>query len=225
MPVSEKDKSANGHRERLREKVLLSGTANMTDTDIIEMLLFYVVPRKDCRGTAEALIEKYGTLEGVVAADPRALKEFKTLKSGAEVLFALLGEVVRRASIIEGDRSMLDGGRLKTYLVEIFKDKEAETVYALYFAEDGSYIGKQVIHRGNISSARFSLRTITEGVIRIGGKSVILAHNHPSGMLVPSSDDIISTKRIAAHLAANDIDLIDHYIVGDEEAISIFKAK
>ena len=225
MSASDKDKSAYGHRKRLKEKLLSSGASNMSDADIIEMLLFYIVPRKDCRAVAEALVEKYGTLEAVIAADPRELREFKYLKDGAEVLFTLLGEVVKRASIIEGDRSMLEGDRLKTYLLEIFKDKEAETVYALYFAEDGSYLGKQVIHRGNISSARFSLRTVTEGVIRIGGKSVVLAHNHPSDMLVPSSDDIISTKRIAAHLAATDIDLIDHYIVGTDDAVSIFKVK
>ncbi len=220
-----KSNSASGHRKRLKERLISSGAANMSDTDILEMLLFYALPRRDCRGIAEALVQKYGTLESVLTADPSELKDFKYLKGSAEVLFALLDEVIRRASIIEGDRSMLDGNRLKSYLIELFRDKEAETVYALYFAEDGSYLGKQVIHRGNISSARFSLRTVTEGVIRIGGKSVVLAHNHPSDMLVPSGDDIISTKRIAAHLAANDIDLIDHYIVGTDDAVSIFKAK
>ena len=65
-------------------------------------------------------------------------------------------------------------------------------------------------------------RTVTEGVIRSGGNAVILAHNHPSNVLVPSGDDIISTKHIAVHLAANDIDLIEHYIVGKTDCVGFF---
>lgn len=78
-----------------------------------------------------------------------------------------------------------------------------------------------MIFHGNVNSARFSLRKVTEGVIRVGGKAVILAHNHPSGNLTPSQDDIISTKRIAAHLMANEIELIEHYIVSGDNAIGI----
>ena len=94
-------------------------------------------------------------------------------------------------------------------------------VYALYYNLSGAFVGKQMVFSGDISSARFSLRTITEGVIRAGGKTVILAHNHPSKSIVPSEDDILSTKRIAAHLNANEIDLVEHYIIGGEKCVGI----
>lgn len=223
MTSLEKGKELFGHRKRLRERLVENGGSKLSDTDILELLLFYAVPRRDCRDIAEAIIEKYGTLEAVLDTDPKELTEFKYLKDGAQALFALIGEVVRRTALIEREGFMLNGNRLKSYLIELFREKEEETVYALYFAEDGCYLGKQVICRGGISSTRFSLRKITEGVIRVGGKSVVIAHNHPSGLLVPSNDDVYSTKRIAAHLSANEIDLLDHYIVGTHDAISIFK--
>ena len=120
-----------------------------------------------------------------------------------------------------GDKDLLEGDKLKEYLLDLYRERTNETVYALYFASDGEFIGKQVVFHGGISSAKFSLRTITEGIIRIGGKTVILAHNHPSGSLVPSNDDVISTKRIAAHLAANEIELLEHYIVGKDDIVGI----
>lgn len=223
-PENEQSKNTDGHRKRCKERLLSEGGSNMSDTDLLEMLLFYAVPRKDVRAQAEALIEEFGTLDGVLNAESERITKLADLKNGAEILFSLLREVVSRTKVIEGDSCLLEGDRLKNYLIEIYHGKEAETVYALYFGEDGSYLGKQVVFRGDISSARFSLRTITEGVIRVGGKSVVLAHNHPSNVLIPSNDDILSTNRIAAHLAANEINLIDHYIVGKEDAVSFYKA-
>ena len=111
---------------------------------------------------------------------------------------------------------------MKKYIPSLDKEISVETVFAMYFAKSGNLVGKEVIFRGDISSARFSLRAITEGVIRAGGTGVVLVHNHPSDILVPSDDDIISTKRIAAHLAANDIELIEHYIVGKTDAVGFF---
>ena len=179
------------------------------------------MPRADTKSIAEDLIEKYGTLSGVIRADLEEIAAIPHLKDSARVLFSLLSETIARTAVCVGDKGLLEGERLKEYLLELYRERVNETVYALYFAAEGEFIGQQVVFHGGISSAKFSLRTITEGIIRIGGKTVILAHNHPSGILVPSSDDIISTKRIAAHLAANEIELLEHYIVGKDDVVGI----
>ena len=219
----EKDKKINnaGHRSRCKKRLLSEGAKAFSDTELLEMLLFYAVPRADTKCIAEALIEKYGSLNGVIRADLDELTEMPLLKDGARVLFSLLGEVLARTGVCVGDKDLLEGEKLKEYLLDLYRERVNETVYALYFAADGEFIGKQVIFRGGISSAKFSLRAITEGIIRIGGKTVILAHNHPSGSLIPSSEDIISTKRIAAHLAANEIELLEQYIVGKDDGVGI----
>ena len=203
--------------------MLRDGCKKLTDAELLEILLFYAVPRVDTRKQAEALNEKYGTLEGVILADPEDIAKFSVIKENTEVFFALLREVSSRVSIREHHETLLEGANLKKYLIDMYKDAIAETVYALYFDSEGKYLGKQFVFRGGLNSTRFSLRTITEGVFRVGGKSVILAHNHPSGVLIPSSEDILSTKRVAAHLAANEIDLIDHYIVGKDDCVGIFE--
>ncbi len=220
----ENEKSIHeGHRKRCKSRVLADGCKKLTDAELLELLLFYAIPRVDTRRQAEALIEKYGTLQGVIAAEPEDIAKFAGIKENAEVFFALLREVSSRVSIREHHETLLEGENLKKYLIELYKDAIAETVYALYFDSEGRYLGKQFIFRGGLDSTRFSLRTITEGVFRVGGKSVILAHNHPSGVLVPSGEDILSTKRVAAHLAANEINLIDHYIVGKDDCVGMFE--
>lgn len=212
-----------GHRKRMRERLHKRGSENMSEAEILEMLLFYVVPRCDTRKLAEELICKYGSIEGVIACGADELSKTPKLKENAVVFFMLLREVMKRGGLACADSSLLEPSKLKEFLVELYRGASAETVYVLYFSEDGVLRGKQLIFRGDISSAKFSLRTITEGAIRAGGNSVVLAHNHPSGVLVPSNDDIISTRRIAAHLAANDIHLIEHYIVGNDDCVGILK--
>ena len=220
---TEKDRTndTSGHRSRCKKRLLSEDAKNFSDVELLEMLLFYAVPRADTKGIAEGLIEKYGSINGVVRADLDDITQIPLLKDGARVLFSLLREVFARSAVCVGDKDLLEGDKLKEYLLDLYRERVNETIYALYFAADGEFIGKQVVFSGGISSARFLLRTITEGIIRIGGKNVILAHNHPSGSLVPSSDDVISTKRIAAHLAANEIELIEHYIVGKDDIAGI----
>ncbi len=206
----------SGHRKRMKDALLKKGASAMTDTQMLEMILYYAVPRADTRVTAEKLIERFGSLEGVICAEADDIKEFSGLKENAEVLFALLRELLSRVNPDDSAPELADREGIKKYLIRLYRSFDVEVVYALYFNAAGAFVGKQMVFSGNISSARFSLRTVTEGVIRAGGKTVILAHNHPSKSVVPSEDDILSTKRIAAHLSANEIDLAEHYIIGGD---------
>ncbi len=212
----------HGHRQRMKTAVLKNGTAELTELDLLEMMLYYVVPRIDTRVMAEELLSRFGSIEKILDADQGEISKTTGLKDSAEVLFSLIREMILRFGGTKSQASILEPEKMKNYLVDIYKGITAETVYALYFNQGGELVGKQLIFRGGVSSARFSLRAVTEGVIRSGGNSVVLAHNHPSDMLVPSSDDILSTKRIAAHLAANDIELIEHYIVGKSDAVGFY---
>ena len=221
--MSAENHNHGGHRDRMKSALLKNGAEKLDDVHILEMLLFYVVPRTDTRKTAEDLIENFGSLQGVMEAEKGEILKFKGLKDNAEVLFMLLRELFERCGGTRNKPSLLEPERMKKHLVNLYKGVSAETVYALYFTQNGSFVGEEIIFRGDMSSARFSLRLITEGVIRAGGCGVVLAHNHPSNSLVPSGDDILSTKRMAAHLAANDIELIEHYIVGKTDAVPFYK--
>lgn len=220
---TEKNKhSHDGHRSRMKKQVLEHGASKLNETELLEMLLYYVLPRCDTKEHATKLLEKFGSFEDILGLKVGSLNTISGLKDNAEVLFILLREVVSRYGIKPTDISIHSPQTVKSYLIDLYKNAKEETVYAVYFNADGSHVSTQLIFRGGISSARFSLRAITEGAIQSGSNSLILAHNHPSGKLVPSGDDVISTKRIASHLAANDINLIEHYIVGKNDAVGMF---
>lgn len=175
----------------------------------------------DTAPLAKLLLARFGTLRGVLNAGREELEAVNGVKEYASAFFLLLRELLQREGGAFGAANFLDPDSVRRYLVSAFRNAEREAVYAFYIAQNGSLLGRDLIFRGDISSARFSLRSITEGVIRAGGHSVILAHNHPSGSLFPSEDDIITTRNIAAHLAANDIELIEHYIVGRNDCVGI----
>lgn len=227
MPDIEKsDKKTNkyphsGHRDRMKKRLLKKGGKDFSDVELLEMLLYYALPRCDTKKQAEELIKNHGDINSVLNARNEEIRSVSGLKDSTEVLFALLRETIYRAAEGELPFSILDYGRIKSRILNLYKSLDRETVYAFYFNPDGIFISDQIVFHGGISSARFSLRTITERAIRLGSASVILAHNHPSGSLVPSNDDIISTKRIAAHLAANDIELAEHYIVAKDDCVGI----
>lgn len=225
IPEKISDKTHAGHRKRKKLRFLKEGAESFSDTDILEMLLYYAVPRADTRPMAESLIKRFGSLDGVLKAEKGEVSKTSGLKDNAEFLFALLRAVTARTIAEQPEPLLLEDEVLKKYLIDLYREVPVETVYALYFASGGIFVGKQLVFRGGISSARFSLRKVTEGAIRAGGTSVVLAHNHPSKVLAPSTDDIISTKRIAAHLAANEIDLIEHYIVGKDDCVGIFRTE
>ena len=224
-PVSPKRKQAphSGHRKRKKDFVLHKGAHKLDDTELLEMLLYYALPRVDTKPHAEKLLEKFGSLEGVLSANKGEISQIDGLRDGAEVLFALLQETFARIGGKRTEPSLLEPKRLKEYLVGLYLDMPIEAVYALYFTKEGKLVGKQLVFRGKVNSVRFSLRTITEGIIQSGGYYVVLAHNHPSGSVVPSTDDIITTKRIAAHLSANDIELYEHFIVAGEQCEGILR--
>lgn len=208
-----------GHRKRKRQSFVLN-SASATDADLLELLLYYAVPRVDTCPTANALLEKFGTLDGVLNADMSVLKGFSGIKDGAEVLFTLLSELLLRVGE-SAPIKICQTARIKRHLMLSYAYITQETVVALYFDENGVMVGGEAVYDGDVNAVKFPLRRVTEGAIRTGARSVILAHNHPSGKAIPSSDDIISTTRMAANLLANDIELAEHFIVSRDGCVGI----
>lgn len=212
-----------GHRARQKDRVLNSGGYVLTDRELLEMLLYYVLPRIDTKPIADELLAKFGSIKGVLDADGGSLSQVKGIKENAEVFFLLLRQVSLRDAGAVGKGDLRDGKTATEFLLRVFEGVRSESVFAAYLGENGELLDSEFVFRGDISSARFPMRAVTEGVIRCRGRSVVIAHNHPSGSVIPSSDDIATTKRMAVHLAANDINLIEHYIVGAGECAGILE--
>lgn len=217
------NRDPSGHRLRKREKVLKSGGYVLSDLELVEMLLYYVVPQKDTTAIAGELLSRFGSIKGILDADGSAIQSVPYLKSNAEVLFILLRQVSLRDVGTVGVGDFRDPRVAREYLLQVYKDIRNESVFAIYLNGDGGMLDSEFVYRGGINSARFPLRTVTEGTLRNRGVGVIVAHNHPSGNVFPSNDDILTTDRIAAHLAATGITLVEHYIIGNGECAGIMK--
>ena len=213
----------DGHRQRTKKKFLEHGLDSFSDHEVLELLLFYALPRGDTNPTAHALIDRFGSLAAVLDAPLEELVRVPGIGEGAAALLKLAPQVGRRylmsrASVGDILYSTQAAGK---YIVPLFAGETEEAVYAVCL--DGKYkvLGCRLLFRGSVNSAGVSVRRIVEAAISCNATSVILAHNHTSGPALPSEDDIKTTRRVRQALKAVDIELADHLIVADDDFVSL----
>lgn len=212
-----------GHREKLKNRFLKEGLDNFEDHNVLELILFYAIARKDVNEIAHRLLDRFGTLAGVFDAEISELKKVDGIGAHAAVLIKTYPAVTRRYL----EQRFRKGERLPAYaemgkrLVMHFAGKENEEVYALFFNNALNFSGEQVIHEGDVNSVGFSFRRLCDSAMKANASFVILAHNHPHGVPVASSDDLVTTDRLRTLLAQINVSLLDHFIVAEGRFSSI----
>ena len=212
-----------GHRDRLRERFLEEGLENFTEIQVLELLLFYCIPRKDTNPIAHALLERFGSLPGVLEAPVSELKKVPGMGEASATFLSLLPAVSRYYRTCEANRpvfmhSVEDYGE---YLAECLRGRRNEMVYMLCLDVKCKMISCKEVGEGSVNSASVPIRRIVEMALAENATSVVLAHNHPSGFAVPSAEDVHTTLRLAMALSAVEIQLIDHIVVADGDYVSM----
>ena len=190
-----------GHRQRRRRSVLKYGAFVLTDNELLEMLLYYVMLRVD--------------------TDGEDITRVSGLQANAEVFFMLLRQVSLRDTGAKGVGDFRKPETAAEYLFRLYAGIKRETVCAMYLDEDGGMLDSSFVFRGDVNSARFSLRAVTEGVLRNRGRGVIIAHNHPSGFAIPSREDDVFTKSLYSALEGVGVRFLDHIIIAGEDYVSL----
>lgn len=214
----------DGHRDRLRDEFLnLGENQSMHDHKLLEMLLFYAIPRKDTNPIAHELLNTFGSFSGVFDADVDALASVKGMTKNAAVLIKTVLPVARmyiesKSNITNCVKTFDDIGK---YFMSKYIGIKSETVSILCLKGQGEIRGFEIIADGDLDSAGLSIRTIIEKVIKTSATAVALAHNHPSGIALPSVQDIEVTKMVADALSAIPVSLVDHIIIADNDYISM----
>ena len=208
-----------GHRERLKQRFLVEGLDNITDIQVLELLLFFAIPVKDTNPLAHALLDHFGSLSQVLEADVEELKKVPGIKDHAATLLALVTQLCRYYQVSSAQQNQVlttleDCGR---YLVPRFFGRPKETVFLLCLDAKCKVLCCKEIGEGSVNSASISVRKVVETALAANATTVELAHNHPSGIAVPSNEDIQTTQRIAAALYAVEIHLADHIVVAEGE--------
>ena len=216
------DSIHQGHRRRMRERFLKTEQLGYQPHELLEILLYYGIPRVDTNPIAHELLNRFGSLRGVLSADPDQLKQVRGMTETAVCLITLL-----RAMYAYDAEETYHGVPMESYsgicdyFVRLYRFERRETVRAAFLDTHLKLLSCEIIGEGHPTGSEFSVRRLTECAYAAGSNVVVLAHNHPQGSAAPSDTDIAVTRQLAEVLRSCGISLADHVIVGGGEAVSL----
>ena len=213
----------DGHRARLKAKFLAHGLESFTDIEALELLLFYAIPRADTNELAHALLKEFHGFRGVMEADVNALQRVPGIGENAAALLRLVTELnsrYQRSASSRGTqiRSSSDAG---AFLLPQFEYRNEECSVLLCMDTAGRVIDCHLLAEGTASMVGLAAREIADIVLRDKAARVILAHNHVSGVALPSAADVDATGRLYRMLKLIGVELVDHIIVSDGDFVSM----
>lgn len=211
-----------GHRERLRNQVKENGLDCLHEHQVLEYLLTFTIPLKDTNDIAHRLINKFGSFAGVLEADVESLKQVKGV---GDVVAHFLSEYRDFYYYYQKTRpktlhTIKDLSSAKKFFMPYLFGLDTEQVYLIGI--DGSNKVTHVKHvaRGLENQANVSVREVSDIVFTLGSPNFMIGHNHPSGLCVPSAEDNKFTKSLAFAMVVNNINFMDHVIVGTDGIFS-----
>ena len=213
----------SGHRDRLRERYLTEGLDNFPPHNVLELLLFYSVPRRDTNVLAHRLIEQLGVLN----AAPEQLAQVEGIGMNAALHLHLVADIARRyyAEAISPPPNDAERSDLMRYygkkLVAACNGLPEETLYLVCLDNNLREICTDRISTGAPNAIQLPGRRIAELALRHHAPSILLAHNHPRGIAIPSREDISATLSLRDALRTISIDLIDHFIIAGNDYVSM----
>lgn len=213
-----------GHRNRQRKLFLKTGFGPATPShQMLEMLLYFAIPRKDTNLIAHRLIKRFQTIAGVLDAPEQELRSVEGVGDSVVCLLKMLLPILRRYNEEKANVST----RVMTHstCIELLSKKyfgqSTEMVYMLFLNNTGRLIRCELLGEGNMASVRLSLRTVVELVVWYEATAVVLSHNHPMGFAVPSDSDCVMTRRLCEMLRKIDVKLLDHIIFAGDDCVSM----
>lgn len=212
----------SGHRERLREE-FLARPDSFPDHRVLELLLFYALPRQDTNPIAHDLLSCFGSLEGVLDAPEEALARVKGVGKGSAVLIKTVKELSRRygSSKVKLGRLVLNNYTAYEILHPMFFGARSEMVYLLCMDGKRKLLGCAKVGEGTVNNAEILPRRVVETALNHNAAQVILGHNHVSGVALPSDEDKSATLYLQTLLSQVGVTLVDHLIFVDDDMVSM----
>jgi DNA repair protein RadC len=214
--------SSEGHRGRLRERYLKGGIRGFSESDSLELLLTYALPRKDVKPIARNLLERFGNLRMVLSQPPAMLQTVAGIGPAASVLLNLVPAVTALSlRPVEGKLVVDAPSAVKEYLAARMGTLRRETLIALLLDSTNTLIAECPLEFGTVDRASVHPRNLLEKIIATGATGVILVHNHPGGTAKASREDIAMTTKIRELGESLGFRLLDHMIVAAGGTLSL----
>lgn len=218
------DETYHDRRRNLRRNMMENGLQNMSTLEVVELILYYTIQRKDVRPIAKALVERFGTIDRMAKASSQERRSIPGIGERTDEHFAMIGmfipHVLRNRL---GDFPVFNHlNKLKQFCASLHVMHEYEVLYVLCLNEGNRLIKKEVkITVGTPKYVNVELKHILDAVANTSTVKLVLCHNHPSGILEASDDDIRFTKSVQKILENINITLLDHIIIADNSALSM----
>lgn len=215
-----------GHRDRLRARYKQAGSEGMSDCDLLELLLTFPILRRDVKLHARRLLDRYKNISGILDADMEEICKVSGLTEKSAFLFRIIRDLCERylhEKVIDAD-VISSPGILADYARFKLGSCREEVLMIVYLNTKNHVINSEILTRGTVDSAIIYPRNIAAEALRQSASGVILVHNHPSGDVTPSHEDISFTEKVRLSLSALEIRLLDHLIIG-RDAIFSFHEK
>ena len=216
----------DGHRQRLKERFRKEGLDNFNELQVLELLLFYCIPRQDTNPLAHALLDRFGSLAQVLEATPEELQKVPGVGGNAATFLSLVMSAGRYYQVNKSSGTVIlpTIERCGQYLMGHFHGRRNETVMLLCLDAKCKVLCCKEVGEGSVNSAAVPIRRVVEMALGANATSVILAHNHPSGLAIPSGEDVQTTRRLATALDAVEITLADHIVVAEDDFVSMLQS-
>lgn len=220
-----KENVHEGHRERMIKK-LLEGKTSFLDHELMEMLLFYAIPRIDTNPLAHKVVSRFGTLDNVFSASKEELLSVEGVGEKTANLIVLIGEIMKRTEDQRKDPPrFLNFYQSKKLIKEMFEEQSEEYLFALLLDKKHQLIAKLEFSDHNTAKVSADASELSRAIAVHKPKFVILTHNHSSGSVAPSRDDDVATMKINLLCEVHGVSLVDHIIYSKGEFFSYFNSQ
>ncbi len=216
----------SGHRARMRDRYLCTGLDGFAPHEIMEFLLTYSIRRRDVNGPAHALIDRFGSVAGVLDASPEELCEVGGIGPDTALYLKLLMDICRRYSL-DKCQSMTEAmdteAKIKEYLQALYIGERKEKVYLLLFDNSMRLLDCSCVGEGSVNDVQADFRKIIELALFKHASAAVIAHNHPNGLAIPSAEDRRLTDEVIGILELIRVPLLEHMLVTDSLCVSILR--
>ena len=211
-----------GHRERLRTRFAKAGVDGVQDYELLELILFRAIPRRDVKPLAKDLIKAFGGFAQVIAAPMERLMEIKGVsQSVAQELKIVQAAAIKLSQARVLKRPIISSWNdLLSYCRAATAHEKTELFRILFLDKKNILIADEVQQRGTVDHTPVYPREVVKRALELGASAIILVHNHPSGDPTPSKADVDMTNQIVKAAAALNIRIHDHLIIGHEHHAS-----
>ena len=209
--------------DRLARHLLQRNPDTLKDAELLELLLRFAVGETNAAALAQRLLERWPCLASVLEADAQELSAVEGMTDECAVLLRLVPELQRRYLIARSapETRLVDSVAFGVYLLPYFYGAKDEMVYLLSLDATGKPLSCRLIGHGSVNSANVPVRRLVQEALTANATAVVMAHNHPSGIAIPSREDIDLTLRLRDALDVMDILLLDHLVIADDDFVSM----